>query len=192
MRSPLLSRPFLFGLAALIALPFYLMIGGGLFAYSAVTSLDQRGGVDATSSRGLHCRSGSEVGSLKVNKKAFIQRYSSSEVYYAAACVNGAGVNMVVTHNVSHVVLTWNQAVDLNLKPNRLTFDQEVAIGSTIRRAASVVLKTVKIGDIVFENVDALVARDYELSAGVVGLTFLSRLKKSGVDNDRNMILIAK
>jgi aspartyl protease family protein len=107
-------------------------------------------------------------------------------------CINGAGQKLAVTHNVSHVLLTWNQAVDLNLKPNRLTFDQEVAIGSKVRRAASVVLKTVKIGDIELDNVDALIARDDELSTGIVGRSFLSRLKKTGVDNNRRMVLIAK
>jgi clan AA aspartic protease (TIGR02281 family) len=187
-----LSRPFFFGLAALVALPLYLMLGGGLFAYSAATSLDQRGGVDASSSGGLYCMAGSERGSLKVNKKAYIGIYSRPELYYGAVWVNGTGLNMIVTHNVSHVVLTWNQAVDLNLKPNRLTFDQEVAISGKIKRAASTVLKTVKIGDIVLENVEALVARDNELSAGIVGRTFLSRLKKTGVDNERNLVMIAK
>jgi clan AA aspartic protease (TIGR02281 family) len=190
--KPSLTRSFFIALAVLIALPLYLMIGGGLFAYSAATSLDQRGGIDATAERGLHCLAGSEIGSLRTNKKAFISLYSAPELYYAGVCVNGTGLNMIVTHNVSHVVLTWNQAVDLNLKPNRMTFDQEVVIGAKTKRAASVVLKTVKIGDIVLENVDALVARDYELSAGVIGRTFLSRMKKTGVDNERHMVLIAK
>jgi clan AA aspartic protease (TIGR02281 family) len=189
---PKLTRPFFFALAALIALPLYLMLGGGLFAYSAATSIDQRGGVDASSSSGLYCLAGSERGSLKVNKKAYVSLYSRPELYYGAVCVNGTGLNMIVTHNVSHVVLTWNQAVDLNLKPNRLTFDQEVVINGKTKRAASTVLKTVKIGDIVLENVEALVARDEELFAGMVGRTFLSRLKTSGVDNERNLVLIAK
>jgi clan AA aspartic protease (TIGR02281 family) len=187
-----LSRPFFFALAVLIALPLYLMVGGGLFAYSAVTSLDQRGGVDASSSSGLYCLSGSERGSLTTNKKAYIRLYSRPELYYGAVCVNGTGLNMIVTHNVSHVVLTWNQAVDLNLKPNRLTFDQEVVINGKSRRTASTVLKTVKIGDIVLDDVEALVARDYELSAGFVGRSFLSRMKKTGVDNDRNLVMLAK
>ncbi len=184
-------RTLFIALAALIALPLYLMVGGGLFAYSAVTSLDQRGGVNATASRSTGCLSGSEMGSLQRSKKATIDLYSS-DVYFANVCINGAGQKLVVTHNVSHVVLTWNQAVDLNLKPNRLTFDQEVALGSKIRRAASVVLKSVKIGDIELDNVDALIARDDELSTGMVGRSFLSRLKKTGVDNNRRMVLIAK
>jgi clan AA aspartic protease (TIGR02281 family) len=166
------------------------MLGGGLFAYSAATSLDQRGGIDASASGYPSCSSGSETGSLKVNKKAYIDIRSS--VYYATVCVNGAAQNMAVTHNVSHVVLTWDQAVDMNLKPNRLTFDQEVAIGSKVRRAASITLKSVKVGDISLDNVEALVTRDNELSYGIVGLSFLSRLKKSGVNNERQMVLIGK
>ena len=38
----------------------------------------------------------------------------------------------------------------------------------------------------------ALIARDDELSTGMVGRSFLSRLKKTGVDNNRRMVLIAK
>jgi clan AA aspartic protease (TIGR02281 family) len=184
-------RTLFIALAVLISLPLYLMVGGGLFAYSAATSLEQRGGVDATASYGAGCFSGSETGSLKKSKKATISLYSSPELYFAGTCLNGAVVNLIVTHNVSHVVLTWNQAVDLNLKPNRLTFDQETAIGGKVRRTASVVIKSLKIGDIELENVDAVVARDNELSTGYVGRSFLSRLKKTGVNNARQMVLLA-
>jgi hypothetical protein len=70
-------RTLFIALAAMIAFPLYLMVGGGLFAYSAVTSLDQRGGVDASASRSSGCLNGSETGSLQRSKKATIKLYSS-------------------------------------------------------------------------------------------------------------------
>ena len=192
MNTSAVTKALAIGLAVLIALPLYLMIGGGLFAYSVVSSTDQRHGIDVTASRRPGCQEVSEISSLQSNKRATIRLQGNPQVYFADVCINDAGVNMVVTHNVSHVLLTWNQAADLNLKPNRLIFDQEVKVGTSTKKAARVVLKSVKIGSIVVENVDALVARDYEQGYGIVGLSLLSRLKSSGVDYGRRMVLVAR
>jgi clan AA aspartic protease (TIGR02281 family) len=186
-----ISRTFLIVLAAAIALPLYLMLGGGLFAYSALTSLDQRGGIDATASGRPSCNTFTETTLGQPTKKVVIQPpYAGPQVYVADVCVNASAFGMIVTQNVSHVILTWNQAVEMDLKPRRLNFDTAYRYGAKTGSAAKVVLGRVKIGDIEMFDVEALVAKDHDLYVGLVGKTFLSRLKRSGVNRDKNMVLI--
>ena len=187
-----MTRTFLCILAAFIALPLYLMLGGGFFAYSAITSIDQRAGIDATASGRATCQSQSETALGQPTKKVTIRpQYSGPHVYAADVCINATGFSMVVTHTVSHVIVTWNQAVELDLKPNRLNFETEYQYGPHTAKAARVILKRVKIGDIELLDVEALVAKDHELFVGLVGKTFLNRLKNSGVDNSKRMVLVA-
>ena len=89
------------------------------------------------------------------------------------------------------VILTWNDAVELDLKPNRLTFDLKVDAGRRLVNATKIVLPSLRVGGIEFTNLDAFIARDYEIETTVLGAAFLKRLKVAHATDD-DIFMLAK
>ena len=179
-------------LAALIVVPMFAMVTYIFTATVAVSSIDPLDAVDATAHYRQDCLPPLGPQQRPRAKRAYIDRYDhSTPHYFAAVCINMTALNMHVARDQSAIMLTWNQAVEMRLSPNRLSFDEPLQINGRSQKGAKITLNRIRIGDIEFTNVDALIARDDELSYGIVGQAFLSRLKHYGVDKKRKLVLVA-
>jgi len=91
------------------------------------------------------------------------------------ATTNGAPVRFLVDTGASLVTLTPNDARAIGIRHSELVFDQVVQTANGPVRAAPVLLREVRIGDLAIEKVQGAVIDN--LGQSVLGMSFLGRLK---------------
>jgi aspartyl protease family protein len=94
------------------------------------------------------------------------------------AMVNGHRVGFVVDTGASVIALTARDAARLGIRPAQNAFVAEVRTANGKVRAAPARLDAVQVGDIEVRDVAALVLPDEALSDSLLGLAFLSRLRR--------------
>ena len=94
------------------------------------------------------------------------------------ARVNGRHVDFMIDTGASVVALTARDAARLGIHPPPSAFTAEVRTANGTVRAAPTMLDAVEVGDVVVRDVDALVLPDRALSDNLLGLSFLSRLRR--------------
>jgi aspartyl protease family protein len=94
------------------------------------------------------------------------------------ARVNGRRIDFMVDTGASVVALTVRDAARLGIHPPPSAFTAEVRTANGTVRAAPTKLDVVEVGDVVVRDVDALVLPDQALSDNLLGLSFLSRLRR--------------
>jgi aspartyl protease family protein len=94
------------------------------------------------------------------------------------ARVDGRLLNFMVDTGASVIALTASDAARLGIHPSASEFVAEVRTANGTVRAAPTRLDAVEIGDLVVRDVAALVLPDEALSDNLLGLSFLSRLKR--------------
>ncbi|MBM6594649.1 retropepsin-like aspartic protease family protein [Microvirga pudoricolor] len=99
--------------------------------------------------------------------------------------INGHALRMTFDTGASTMVLRAEDAEDLGLKPETLTYSVPVATANGSSLAALTYLDTVTIGPITERRVPALVARPGVLHANLLGMTFLERLNSYEVRGNR-------
>ena len=90
---------------------------------------------------------------------------------------NGVSLSMLVDTGASTVVLKPADAQRLGIDVERLRYGVPVQTANGTTYAASVRLRNLAIGNIVVEEVDALVARPGALKDNLLDMSFLSRLR---------------
>jgi len=90
---------------------------------------------------------------------------------------NGIALSMLVDTGASTVVLKPADAQRLGIDVDRLRYAVPVQTANGTTFAASVRLRNLAVGNIVLEDVDALVARPGTLKDNLLGMSFLSRLR---------------
>ncbi|MET0745260.1 MAG: TIGR02281 family clan AA aspartic protease [Microvirga sp.] len=105
--------------------------------------------------------------------------------------VNGHVLRMTFDTGASTMVLRAEDAADLGLRPEGLTYAIPVATANGSTLAALAYLDRVTVGPITERRVPALVARPGVLHANLLGMTFLERLSSYEVRGNR-LILRAK
>lgn len=95
----------------------------------------------------------------------------------ADVCIFGRPMIVDVDPKVDVVVIPWNMAVEMDLKPNRATFDRRSSINGQNLRIARIATSPIRIDDIELDHVDVFVTRDDELDAPIVGRAFIERFK---------------
>jgi aspartyl protease family protein len=90
---------------------------------------------------------------------------------------NGIAVSMLVDTGASTVVLRPADAQKLGFDVNRLRYSIPVQTANGTTYAASVRLRNLAVGNIVLQDVEALVARPGTLRDNLLGMSFLSRLR---------------
>jgi aspartyl protease family protein len=96
--------------------------------------------------------------------------------FRARVDVNGKTVPMLVDTGASAVVLSYQDAQALGLKPDSLTYSVRVTTANGQAYAAPVRLDTVSIGPIERRSIRAMVAEKGRLEESLLGMTFLSTL----------------
>ena len=108
--------------------------------------------------------------------------------FHAQARVNGRRIDFMVDTGASQVVLRESAAAEAGIHPMPVDFSAVVSTANGKVKAAPASLDRVEIGDITVFDVPALVLPDDVLSENLLGVSFLSRLKRYQVANGR-MIL---
>jgi aspartyl protease family protein len=98
--------------------------------------------------------------------------------FEVAGDVDGRRMNFMVDTGASVIALTARDAATLGIHPAESEYVAAVRTANGTVRAAPVTLDRVEIDDIVVHNVAAMVLPDSALSDNLLGLTFLSRLRR--------------
>ena len=94
------------------------------------------------------------------------------------ARVNGRHIDFMVDTGASVIALTARDAARLGIHPAQNAFVAEVRTANGVVRGAPARLDVVEIGDLQLHDVAALVLPDQALSDNLLGLSFLSRLRR--------------
>jgi aspartyl protease family protein len=98
--------------------------------------------------------------------------------FQVEARIEGRRLSFMVDTGASVVALTASDAARLGIHPAQREFVTEVKTANGAVRAAPVRLDEVEVGDLVVRDVAALVLPDEALSDNLLGLSFLSRLRR--------------
>jgi aspartyl protease family protein len=104
--------------------------------------------------------------------------------FVARGTVNGAPVSMLVDTGASTVVLKPADAERAGIDLSALTFSMPVTTANGTTFAAPVRLRTLAIGEIVVEDVEALVSKPGNLNESLLGMSFLRRLRSYEFSGD--------
>jgi aspartyl protease family protein len=92
--------------------------------------------------------------------------------------VDGRRIGFMVDTGASTVALRLRDAERLSIHPARRDYSVSVATANGTVRAAQVTLDRVEVGGVTVRNVAALVIPDEALGENLLGLSFLSRLRR--------------
>jgi aspartyl protease family protein len=94
------------------------------------------------------------------------------------ARVDGRRVDFMVDTGASVIALTTSDAARLGIRPAQRDFTVQVRTANGTVRAAPTRLGRVEVGGLVVRDVDAPIAPDAALSENLLGLSFLTRLRR--------------
>ena len=99
--------------------------------------------------------------------------------------IDGQRIDFMVDTGASVVVLNEKSAARFGLRPSRVDYNASVATANGTIRAARTRIAMVDIGGLVVRDVEAMVLPDEALSENLLGLSFLSKLKRFEYANGR-------
>ncbi len=105
--------------------------------------------------------------------------------FQTEARVDGRWIDFMVDTGASTIALTERDARRLGIFPSRSDFTVMVRTANGAVRAAPVQLNAVDVGGLVVRDVKALVMPDDALSENLLGLSFLTRLKRFEFANNK-------
>jgi aspartyl protease family protein len=92
--------------------------------------------------------------------------------------VDGLRLSFMIDTGASVIALTTSDAARLGIHPAPLEFVAQVKTANGMVRAAPARLDAVEVGDLVVRDVAAVVLPDEALNDNLLGLSFLSRLRR--------------
>jgi aspartyl protease family protein len=102
--------------------------------------------------------------------------------------INGQRVNLMVDTGASVVAINESSAARFGLYPSRGDFTANVTTANGTIKGARAHLAMVDVGGLVVRDVDALVLPDEALSENLLGLSFLSHLKRFEYSNGQMVL----
>lgn len=120
-------------------------------------------------------------------KSAMLRREDDGH-YWARADIDGTSIKLLVDTGASIVALTWNDAQRLRLKPEDLDFKWAINTANGETKGASVLIPTIRVGNVEIENVEAMVLKDGLLENSLLGMSFLGKLYS--YEFKRNQLII--
>ena len=94
------------------------------------------------------------------------------------AQIEGQRLNFMVDTGASMIALTENDAARVGVRPSPGDYTATVTTANGKVKAARVRLASVDVGGLVVRDVDAMVLPDGALSENLLGLSYLSKLKR--------------
>ena len=105
--------------------------------------------------------------------------------FTVATLVNGIHVNMVADTGATLVVLTEDDARRAGIDPGWLTYDVPVSTANGQTHTARVTLDEIRVGSISLTDVEALIAKENDLSSSLLGMSFIGRLQRFELKGDQ-------
>jgi aspartyl protease family protein len=105
--------------------------------------------------------------------------------FQAEARVNGATLDFMVDTGATVIALKEGDAARLGIHPAPSQYSATVSTANGQTKAARTQLASIDIGGVVVRDVDALVLPDDVLGQNLLGMAFLSRLKRFEYANGR-------
>jgi aspartyl protease family protein len=102
--------------------------------------------------------------------------------------IDGQRIDFMVDTGASVVALNERSAARFGLRPSRGDYNATVTTANGTIKAARTRLAMVDIGGIVVRDVDAMVLPDEALSENLLGLSFLSKLKRFEYANGKMVL----
>jgi aspartyl protease family protein len=92
--------------------------------------------------------------------------------------IDGQRIGFMIDTGASVVALNETSAARFGLRPSRSDYNASVATANGTIKAARTRIAMLEVGSLVVRDVDAMVLPDEALSENLLGLSFLSRLKR--------------
>jgi aspartyl protease family protein len=102
--------------------------------------------------------------------------------------VDGQRIGFMVDTGASMIALNETSAARFGLRPSRGDYNATVTTANGTIKAARTRLAMVDIGGLVVRDVDAMVLPDEALSENLLGLSFLSKLKRFEYTNGKMVL----
>lgn len=104
--------------------------------------------------------------------------------FVVRGAVNGQSMTLLVDTGASTVVLKPTEAARAGIDLDHLSYTVAVHTANGTTYAAPVRLRSIAIGSLVLENVEALVARPGTVNENLLGMSFLTRLRSYEFSKD--------
>jgi aspartyl protease family protein len=105
--------------------------------------------------------------------------------FHADGRIDGRHIEFLVDTGASTVALTARSAAELGIHPIPRDFTSQARTANGVVRTASIQLGMVEIGGILVRDVTAIVFPDDALGDNLLGMSFLSRLRRYEAANGR-------
>jgi aspartyl protease family protein len=102
--------------------------------------------------------------------------------------IDGQRIGFMVDTGASVIALNESSAARFGLRPSRGDYNATVTTANGTIKAAPTRLAMVEIGGLVVRDVDAMVLPDEALSENLLGLSFLSKLKRFEYANGKMVL----
>ncbi|UFZ08487.1 TIGR02281 family clan AA aspartic protease [Bradyrhizobium ontarionense] len=102
--------------------------------------------------------------------------------------IDGQRISFMVDTGASMVALNESSAARFGLRPARGEYTANVTTANGTVKAARARLAMVELGELTIRDVDALVLPDAALSENLLGLSFLSKLKRFAYANGQMVL----
>jgi len=119
------------------------------------------------------------------NSRSVVVQPDARGHFQVEARVDGRRIGFMVDTGASVIALTARAAAELGIHPAQREFIAEVRTANGTVRAAPAQLGMVEIGNLIVRDVAALVLPDEALSENLLGLSFLSRLRRFEYSNGK-------
>jgi aspartyl protease family protein len=96
--------------------------------------------------------------------------------FHAVAQIKGQQVEFMTDTGATYVALSYETAQKLGLTPQNLRFNGRSTTANGVARVASIVLDTVRIGDIAVKDVQAVIAEPGRMTQNLLGMSFIRQL----------------
>ncbi|CCE01117.1 TIGR02281 family clan AA aspartic protease [Bradyrhizobium sp. STM 3809] len=102
--------------------------------------------------------------------------------------IDGQRISFMIDTGASMVALNESSAARFGLRPARGDYTATVTTANGTVKAARAKLAMVELGELIVRDVDALVLPDTALSENLLGLSFLSKLKRFAYANGQMVL----
>ncbi len=161
---------------SVLILAVVLLVGGGYVAKLADKSMS------------LHPQQAAAASSLREpvssGRSLMVERERDGH-FHIDSRINGRFVGVLVDTGASMVVLRESDAANAGVRPRMSDYTAIVSTANGKVKAAPTVLDRVELGGITVYDVRAMVLPDEVLSTNLLGMSFLSRLKRYEVADGR-------
>ena len=129
------------------------------------------------------------AGTRRSGPRSVVIDQNESGHYKTTARMNGRRVPVLVDTGATAVAINERSARRLGINVTDSDFKHEVQTANGTALYAKATIKSIRVGGIVMDNVEAAVLRDKSLSITLLGMSFLSRLAKFEI-SDKQMSLL--